>query len=236
MRIQFDPSYKEEDWICRSHTSQLTITYKEHPHIDYINLMGEVVFPNLKFEDQNIDFGCILNDTEMSKYVTVTNTSRLTVNYEWYFNIRKQPKFLPGMLRWSFFYCTWQFDNKFQSFYFSKIFQNFVLACPYHNNWNTIHPWFLITWILHSDFLMLYLIRLQHTLPDSHSLCFVHHTWQQCIYTSTRGNTTLHHHLQQHPTLHHTRSHCTVSHFSFSGHTLGSNTRHCHSSLRPDPL
>ena len=62
--------------------------------------MGEVVFPNLKFEDQNIDFGCILNDTEMSKYVTVTNTSRLTVNYEWYFNIRKQPKFLPGTLLW----------------------------------------------------------------------------------------------------------------------------------------
>ncbi|KAL5255873.1 hypothetical protein ACHWQZ_G011188 [Mnemiopsis leidyi] len=95
VRIQFDPSYKEEDWVCRSHTSQLTITYKEHPHIDYVNLMGEVVFPNLKFEEQNIDFGCILNDTEISKYVTVTNTSRLTVNYEWYFNIKKQPKYLP---------------------------------------------------------------------------------------------------------------------------------------------
>ena len=59
--------------------------------------MGEVVFPNLKFEDTDIDFGCILNDTEMSRYVTVTNNSRLTVNYEWYFSIKAAPKFMPGL-------------------------------------------------------------------------------------------------------------------------------------------
>ena len=53
--------------------------------------MGEIFFPNLKFEEQDIDFGCILNDTECSRYVTVTNTSRLTVNYEWYFNIHQKP-------------------------------------------------------------------------------------------------------------------------------------------------
>ena len=32
-RVQFDPCYKEEDWACRCRTSQLTVTYKEHPHI-----------------------------------------------------------------------------------------------------------------------------------------------------------------------------------------------------------
>ena len=53
--------------------------------------MGEIFFPNLKFEEQDIDFGCILNDTECSRYVTVTNTSRLTVNYEWYFNMPQLP-------------------------------------------------------------------------------------------------------------------------------------------------
>ena len=60
--------------------------------------MGEVIFPNLKFEENDIDFGCILNDTEISRYVTVTNTSRLTVNYNWYFNIKQKPSFLPGKM------------------------------------------------------------------------------------------------------------------------------------------
>ena len=61
--------------------------------------MGEVVFPNLKFEDQSIDFGCILNDTEISRYVTVTNSSQLTVNYQWYFNIPTPIEAEPG--NWS---------------------------------------------------------------------------------------------------------------------------------------
>ena len=58
---------------------------------DYINLMGEVIFPNLLFEETDIDFGCILNDTECSRYVSVTNTSRLSVSYQWYFLLTRRP-------------------------------------------------------------------------------------------------------------------------------------------------
>ena len=40
---------------------------------DYISLRGEVYFPNLAFEKMTIDFGCVLNDTEVTRYVNVTN-------------------------------------------------------------------------------------------------------------------------------------------------------------------
>lgn len=48
-------------------------------------MKGEVHYPNLNFEWKSIDFGCIINDTEATRYVTMTNTSMLTVRYRWMF-------------------------------------------------------------------------------------------------------------------------------------------------------
>lgn len=48
-------------------------------------MKGEVHYPTLDFEWKSIDFGCIINDTEATRYVTMTNTSMLTVRYRWMF-------------------------------------------------------------------------------------------------------------------------------------------------------
>ena len=48
---------------------------------DYIALRGEVYFPNLDFEKTTMDFGCILNDTEVTRYVNITNNSPMEVKY-----------------------------------------------------------------------------------------------------------------------------------------------------------
>ena len=32
-KVLFDPCYKTEDWVCRSINSQITVSYKEHPHL-----------------------------------------------------------------------------------------------------------------------------------------------------------------------------------------------------------
>uniref|UniRef100_A0A803TF57 HYDIN axonemal central pair apparatus protein n=1 Tax=Anolis carolinensis TaxID=28377 RepID=A0A803TF57_ANOCA len=82
--IRFDPLYKD-DLYNRAAEEVLTIRYLEHPHIDHINLRGEVYFPNLQFQTMNLDFGCILNDTEMIRDVTMTNCSPLHVKYRWSF-------------------------------------------------------------------------------------------------------------------------------------------------------
>lgn len=52
-----------------------------------VTLRGEVHFPNIEFEKSNVDFGCILNDTEVTRYVNITNCSPMDVKYHWSFLI-----------------------------------------------------------------------------------------------------------------------------------------------------
>lgn len=82
--IKFDPTYKD-DLYNRMAEDVLTIRYLEHPHVDYVNLRGEVHFPNLHFQTMDLDFGCILNDTEVVRYIDMTNCSPLLVKYRWSF-------------------------------------------------------------------------------------------------------------------------------------------------------
>ena len=56
-----------------------------------MTLHGEVCFPNLEFEKQVIDFGCILNDTEVTRYMNIVNNSPMEVRYKWSFLIDGEP-------------------------------------------------------------------------------------------------------------------------------------------------
>lgn len=67
----------------------LTICYAEHQHNDQINLVGEIFFPNIYLETNNIDFGCILNNTEVCQDIKMTNIGPLVVHYKWKFVIEK---------------------------------------------------------------------------------------------------------------------------------------------------
>nr|KAG5712964.1 hypothetical protein BaRGS_021758 [Batillaria attramentaria] len=90
LTVQFDPAYKKNLHI-RTVDEVLNVTYEEHPHIDYIALRGEVYFPNLEFEKTSLDFGCILNDTEVTRYVNITNNSPMQVKYRWSFLVGNAP-------------------------------------------------------------------------------------------------------------------------------------------------
>ncbi len=52
-------------------------------------MVGEIHFPNVLLETQLIDFGCILNNTEVVHQIKMTNTSPLEVNYKWKFLLEK---------------------------------------------------------------------------------------------------------------------------------------------------
>ncbi|XP_066494024.1 hydrocephalus-inducing protein-like [Tiliqua scincoides] len=82
--IRFDPLY-QDDLYNRVAEEVLTIRYLEHPHVDHVSLRGEVHFPNLNFQTMHLDFGCILNDTEVVRDITMTNCSPLLVKYHWSF-------------------------------------------------------------------------------------------------------------------------------------------------------
>ncbi|XP_071959113.1 hydrocephalus-inducing protein homolog isoform X2 [Antedon mediterranea] len=90
LTVQFDPAY-EEDSHSRLTEKVLTVSYLEHPHVDYISLRGEVFFPNLTFDKMDVDFGCILNDTEVTRYVNISNDSPMPVRYRWSFLEPEQP-------------------------------------------------------------------------------------------------------------------------------------------------
>ncbi|XP_076989079.1 hydrocephalus-inducing protein homolog isoform X4 [Tamandua tetradactyla] len=82
--VKFDPSYRNDlnNWVAEE---ILAIKYVEHPQVDSLQLRGEVHYPNLSFETMELDFGCILNDTEVIRYITITNSSPLLVKFRWSF-------------------------------------------------------------------------------------------------------------------------------------------------------
>ncbi|XP_069510876.1 hydrocephalus-inducing protein homolog [Ambystoma mexicanum] len=84
LSIQFDPTYAD-NLQSRVAEEVLAIQYAEHPHKDYVALQGEVHFPNLHFQNTEVDFGCILNDTEVVRHMQMTNYSPLPVQYRWSF-------------------------------------------------------------------------------------------------------------------------------------------------------
>lgn len=48
-------------------------------------MIGEIYFPNVYLEKTLIDFGCILNNTEVQSVIDMTNVGPLLVNYKWKF-------------------------------------------------------------------------------------------------------------------------------------------------------
>jgi hypothetical protein len=92
--VEFDPLYRDDR---QSHVIEkaLQINYRGHPQKDSIKLLGEVVFPNLKFDLTSINFGCILNDTSKIIKLKASNSCKIDVKYEWIFleqTSTKQPK------------------------------------------------------------------------------------------------------------------------------------------------
>uniref|UniRef100_G3VZI4 HYDIN axonemal central pair apparatus protein n=1 Tax=Sarcophilus harrisii TaxID=9305 RepID=G3VZI4_SARHA len=98
LMIKFDPCMRSDlnQWISEE---VLSIKYLEHPQVDYVNLRGEVHFPNLTFETMEVDFGCILNDTEEIRYIQMVNCSPLVVKFRWSFLVddnENQIRFVTG--------------------------------------------------------------------------------------------------------------------------------------------
>ncbi|KAG2469946.1 HYDIN protein, partial [Polypterus senegalus] len=82
LNIRFDPTYHKDkhSWVAEE---SLTIQYLEHPQRDYVSLNGVVHYPNLHFSSMEVNFGCIVNDTAVSRTVEMSNSSPLPVKYFW---------------------------------------------------------------------------------------------------------------------------------------------------------
>ena len=63
---------------------KLNVLYADNSQID-LDLTGEVIFPNLKFDLGQVDFGSVLNDSTARVPVTATNTSKVAAVFQWVF-------------------------------------------------------------------------------------------------------------------------------------------------------
>ncbi|CAE7232354.1 Hydin [Symbiodinium sp. CCMP2456] len=84
IRVEFDPAYKV-DRVCGTVKQKLTIVYQDHPQRDHVNLVGEVIFPNLTLSNNKLDFGSVLNETSKQLTITMANPNALPVNFQWSF-------------------------------------------------------------------------------------------------------------------------------------------------------
>ena len=80
--VAFDHSHKS-DRLSAIVQAYLTATFANHPAAVKLPLVGQFCFPNVTFDQNVVDFGCILNDTNKRNVLTVTNSSVIPVHYEW---------------------------------------------------------------------------------------------------------------------------------------------------------
>lgn len=86
--VEFDPLYRD-DKTSHIVDKSLGISYRGHAQKDSISLKASINFPNLKFDNTNIQFGSVLNDTSKVMKIKVTNCSSVVASYEWIFMEQK---------------------------------------------------------------------------------------------------------------------------------------------------
>lgn len=80
VRIDFDPGMKT-DRISGLNNGKLQVIHLDHPHRDNIELIGELCFPNLTFETQQLNFGSILCETTKKMTIKIQNVSEMSFSY-----------------------------------------------------------------------------------------------------------------------------------------------------------
>ena len=82
--VSFDTQFPG-DKVSREQSAPLEIKYKEHPQKDAIRLVATTQFPNLEMSPSEANFGCVLNDTQSTLTMTLTNPSAVPAHYSWSF-------------------------------------------------------------------------------------------------------------------------------------------------------
>lgn len=80
--VTFDPNYRG-DQTSHSLRQRCLISYPDNPQKDWLDLSGVIEFPNLVFDAQAVDFGCVLMDSMKRMAVQVTNPGTRPVHFSW---------------------------------------------------------------------------------------------------------------------------------------------------------
>lgn len=57
--------------------------FQDNPHVEYVELCGNINYPNVQLSETVVTFASVLNDTSSLKSLTVVNTCEVPVKYHW---------------------------------------------------------------------------------------------------------------------------------------------------------
>jgi hydrocephalus-inducing protein len=99
LHVHFDPTYRGNK-ISETLTQMITVAYNMgpnavpknerapqgvHPKKATLELVGDINFPNIRFDKSEIKFGAVLNDTSRRIKVRCTNDSKIDATFWWSF-------------------------------------------------------------------------------------------------------------------------------------------------------
>lgn len=65
---------------CRK---KLEVTFQDNPHVESVELEGNINYPNVQLSETVVNFSSALNDTIVSHAISVVNTCEVPVRYKW---------------------------------------------------------------------------------------------------------------------------------------------------------
>jgi hydrocephalus-inducing protein len=80
--VTFDPSRKL-NFQSETITSRIIFSFKDNPKKCFVNLKAVMLFPNLSFSVESIDFGSRLKHTEDYRQLQIKNTASVMAVYTW---------------------------------------------------------------------------------------------------------------------------------------------------------
>lgn len=83
-KVHFDGRHLRKELGVVMFDGRLEVHYESLQHSEFVELHGEVRFPQVEMDPPFIDFGTITNGMEAVEQILVTNTGPFCLTYKWY--------------------------------------------------------------------------------------------------------------------------------------------------------
>lgn len=83
-KIQFDGRHLRKELGIVNFDGKLEAHYEGLSGTEYVDLHGEVRFPQVNMDRESIDFGTLTNGMEAVEQINITNTGGFCLTYKWY--------------------------------------------------------------------------------------------------------------------------------------------------------
>eukprot|EP00892_Ulva_mutabilis_P006441 jgi/Ulvmu1/4169/UM019_0148.1 len=80
--VNMNHAYRK-DLVSHKPRKKLEVTFPDNPHVEYVELHGNINYPNVLLDKTAVTFDSAMNDTVSSQMLSVVNTCEVPVKYSW---------------------------------------------------------------------------------------------------------------------------------------------------------